>query len=139
MRHAILLILQFIFFCRQLFKQDRNNNSKTHDGNMANALEQLKALTTVVADTGDFESMKNFKPQVKTNQFNNNLPFTPLPPKKLYFAWILGSSVLGCHHEPESDLGCCQHGPVQVHHGQGSRLRESPVRRWTRGTGRSCR
>ena len=33
---------------------------------MANALEKLKALTTVVADTGDFESMKNFKPQDAT-------------------------------------------------------------------------
>ena len=33
---------------------------------MANALEQLKQYTKVVADTGDFESMKEFKPQDAT-------------------------------------------------------------------------
>ena len=30
------------------------------------SLEQLKSMTTVVADTGDFESMKKFKPQDAT-------------------------------------------------------------------------
>jgi transaldolase len=30
------------------------------------SLEQLKSLTTVVADTGDFESMKKFQPQDAT-------------------------------------------------------------------------
>ncbi len=29
------------------------------------SLESLKNLTTVVADTGDFEAMKRFKPQVR--------------------------------------------------------------------------
>jgi transaldolase len=33
---------------------------------MANALEQLKKYTVVVADTGDFESMKKYKPQDST-------------------------------------------------------------------------
>jgi len=33
---------------------------------MTNALEQLKKYTTVVADTGDFESMKKYKPQDST-------------------------------------------------------------------------
>ena len=33
---------------------------------MANQLDRLKALTTVVADTGDFESMKAFTPQDAT-------------------------------------------------------------------------
>jgi len=33
---------------------------------MPNQLDQLKTLTTVVADTGDFESMKAFKPQDAT-------------------------------------------------------------------------
>ncbi len=33
---------------------------------MMNSLEQLKQYTTVVADTGDFESMKKFKPQDAT-------------------------------------------------------------------------
>lgn len=31
-----------------------------------NQLDQLKKLTTVVADTGDFEAMKEFKPQDAT-------------------------------------------------------------------------
>ena len=30
------------------------------------SLEKLKALTTVVADTGDFEAMKKFQPQDAT-------------------------------------------------------------------------
>lgn len=33
---------------------------------MANLLDQLKTLTTVVADTGDFETMKAFRPQDAT-------------------------------------------------------------------------
>ncbi len=33
---------------------------------MANALEQLKQMTVVVADTGDFESIKQFKPRDST-------------------------------------------------------------------------
>jgi len=33
---------------------------------MANFLEQLKSMTVVVADTGDFESMKRFKPRDST-------------------------------------------------------------------------
>jgi transaldolase len=33
---------------------------------MANFLEQLKGMTVVVADTGDFESMKRFKPRDST-------------------------------------------------------------------------
>jgi transaldolase len=33
---------------------------------MANLLEQLKTMTKVVADTGDFESIKKFKPQDST-------------------------------------------------------------------------
>ena len=31
-------------------------------GTTLNQLEQLKKLTKVVADTGDFESIKDFKP-----------------------------------------------------------------------------
>ncbi len=33
---------------------------------MSNTLESLKKLTTVVADTGDFESIKEFTPQDAT-------------------------------------------------------------------------
>ena len=33
---------------------------------MANLLDQLKTMTKVVADTGDFESIKEFKPQDST-------------------------------------------------------------------------
>ena len=32
----------------------------------SNQLDQLKRFTTVVADTGDFEAMKRFKPQDAT-------------------------------------------------------------------------
>src|SRR5260370_19943613 len=35
-------------------------------GTTLNQLEQLKKLTKVVADTGDFESIKDFKPQDAT-------------------------------------------------------------------------
>jgi transaldolase len=41
---------------------------------MANSLEQLKKYTTVVADTGDFESMRKYKPQDSTT--NPSLLFT---------------------------------------------------------------
>jgi len=41
---------------------------------MANALEQLKKYTVVVADTGDFESMKKYKPQDSTT--NPSLIYT---------------------------------------------------------------
>jgi transaldolase len=41
---------------------------------MANALEQLKKYTVVVADTGDFESMKKYKPQDSTT--NPSLLYT---------------------------------------------------------------
>jgi transaldolase len=34
----------------------------TKKSKMANSLEQLKAFTTIVADTGDFEAMKQYKP-----------------------------------------------------------------------------
>ena len=33
---------------------------------MASSLESLKQLTTVVADTGDFEAMRKFQPQDAT-------------------------------------------------------------------------
>jgi len=41
---------------------------------MSNALEQLKKYTVVVADTGDFESMKKYKPQDSTT--NPSLLYT---------------------------------------------------------------
>jgi len=41
---------------------------------MANSLEKLKKLTTIVADTGDFDSMKKFLPQDSTT--NPSLIFT---------------------------------------------------------------
>jgi len=41
---------------------------------MATSLDQLKKYTTVVADTGDFESMKKYKPQDSTT--NPSLIFT---------------------------------------------------------------
>lgn len=36
-----------------------------------NQLEQIKKFTTVVADTADFESIREFKPQDATTQKEN--------------------------------------------------------------------
>ena len=44
-----------------------------------NTLEQLKKLTTVVADTGDFESMKAFKPQDATTNPSLILKASQIP------------------------------------------------------------
>jgi len=41
------------------FKPDRFNNERN---NMSNKLEQLKAYSDVVADTGDIEAIKRYKP-----------------------------------------------------------------------------
>ncbi|KAF2901027.1 hypothetical protein ILUMI_05167 [Ignelater luminosus] len=49
---------------------------------MANSLEQLKAFTTVVADTGDFEAMKNYKPTDATTNPSLILAAANLPQYK---------------------------------------------------------
>ncbi|CAG9827840.1 unnamed protein product [Diabrotica balteata] len=49
---------------------------------MSNTLEQLKALTTVVADTGDFEAMKAFKPTDATTNPSLILAAAALPQYK---------------------------------------------------------
>ncbi len=47
---------------------------------MANFLEQLKTFTVVVADTGDFESMKKFKPRDSTTNPSLIAAAAALPP-----------------------------------------------------------
>jgi len=49
---------------------------------MSNSLEQLKALTTVVADTGDFEAMKNYRPTDATTNPSLILAAANLPQYK---------------------------------------------------------
>ena len=51
----------FHFWSKFHFRIEENNN---FDG--MSSLDKLKAMTTVVADTGDFEAMKSFKPQDAT-------------------------------------------------------------------------
>lgn len=54
-KHALLKVQQRL----------RNNNNNISD-NMSSSLAKLKSITTVVADTGDFEAMKKFQPQDAT-------------------------------------------------------------------------
>jgi len=49
---------------------------------MPNSLEQLKAVTTVVADTGDFEAMKKYKPTDATTNPSLILAASALPQYK---------------------------------------------------------
>jgi transaldolase len=58
---------------------------KTSTATSANQLEQLKKLTKVVADTGDFESIREFKPQDATT--NPSLIFSAT--QKQEYAYIL--------------------------------------------------
>jgi len=66
---------------------------------MANSLEQLKALTTVVADTGDFEAMKNYKPTDATTNPSlilaaANLPqYKPLVQQAIHYGNKVGGTV----------------------------------------------
>jgi len=66
---------------------------------MANSLEQLKSFTTVVADTGDFEAMKAYKPTDATTNPSlilqaANLPqYKPLIQKAVHYGNKVGGSV----------------------------------------------
>ena len=46
---------------------------------MSSTLEQLRAMTVVVADTGDFQSMKEFKPTDATTNPSLILAASKLP------------------------------------------------------------
>ena len=46
---------------------------------MADKLTQLKALTTVVADTGDIEAIKRYQPIDATTNLSVNLIWKPSP------------------------------------------------------------
>jgi len=67
---------------------------------MSNTLEQLKSVTTVVADTGDFEAMKAFKPTDATTNPSlilaaSSLPqYKPLIEKAIQYGNKLGGDLL---------------------------------------------
>ncbi|KAK9891591.1 hypothetical protein WA026_015551 [Henosepilachna vigintioctopunctata] len=64
-----------------------------------NSLEQLKSLTTVVADTGDFEAMRQFKPTDATTNPSlmlaaaNIAQYKPLIEKAVHYGRKVGNSV----------------------------------------------
>jgi transaldolase len=66
---------------------------------MSSSLEQLKALTTVVADTGDFEAMKNYKPTDATTNpslilaASNLAQYKPLVQKAVQYGSKIGQTV----------------------------------------------
>ncbi|XP_044747883.1 probable transaldolase [Coccinella septempunctata] len=64
-----------------------------------NSLEKLKTLTTVVADTGDFEAMKKFKPTDATTNPSlmlaaaNIAHYKPLIQKAVHYGLKVGSNI----------------------------------------------
>src|SRR5436305_15113478 len=78
-----------------------------------NQLEQIKKFTEVVADTADFESMKEFKPQDATT--NPSLVYAAT--QKDHFSYLLDEvlkvrlkSCMGGHEQIED---ICEHPRVQ--------------------------
>lgn len=82
---------------------------------MANSLEQLKSFTTVVADTGDFEAMKSYKPTDATTNPSlilaaANLPqYKPLIQKAVHYGNKVGATA---HEKVEAamDMLCVLFG-----------------------------
>ncbi len=68
---------------------------------MSNSLEQLKALTTVVADTGDFNTMRDYQPRDATT--NPTLIVKAI--QKPAYATLL-SEVVAAHRDDPVDLVC---------------------------------
>ncbi len=60
--------LKRLFNRETLLSSDCSSKADDDNNNKMSSLESLKKLTTVVADTGDFEAMKRFKPQVSCNK-----------------------------------------------------------------------
>lgn len=66
---------------------------------ISNSLEQLKTFTTVVADTGDFEAMKKYKPTDATTnpslilQAANLSQYKPLIEKAVHYGNKVGGSI----------------------------------------------
>lgn len=64
-----------------------------------NSLEKLKTMTTVVADTGDFEAMKKFKPTDATTNPSlmlaaSNIPqYKPLIQKAVHYGLKIGNNI----------------------------------------------
>ncbi|XP_011313969.1 transaldolase [Fopius arisanus] len=82
---------------------------------MANSLEQLKSLTTVVADTGDFQAMEQFKPTDATTNPSlilaaaNQKKYAHLLDKAVHYGKKAGST-LGEQVEAAMNMTCVLFG-----------------------------
>jgi transaldolase len=81
---------------------------------MTSKLEQLKAMTDVVADTGDIEAMRRFKPMDATTNPSLLLKAAALP----HYAQLLDQAKTWAHAQGGSDAqqlaNCCDHFAVDV-------------------------
>jgi transaldolase len=81
---------------------------------MTNKLEQLKAMTNVVADTGDIEAMKSFKPMDATTNPSLLLKAAALP----HYAELLDGATAWAGSQGGSDAeqlaNCCDRFAVDV-------------------------
>lgn len=81
---------------------------------MSSKLEQLKAMTDVVADTGDIEAMRRFKPMDATTNPSLLLKAAALP----HYAELLDQAKAWAHHQGGSDAeqlaNCCDRFAVDV-------------------------
>jgi len=65
---------------------------------MVTQLDQLKALTSVVADTGDFASIRQYAPQDATTNPSLILKAASMPE----YAWLLDKAIAESRHESET-------------------------------------
>ena len=81
---------------------------------MSSKLEQLKAMTDVVADTGDIEAMRRFKPMDATTNPSLLLKAAALP----HYAELLDQAKAWAHRQGGSDAeqlaNCCDRFAVDV-------------------------
>ena len=81
---------------------------------MSSKLEQLKSMTDVVADTGDFEAMKRFKPMDATTNPSLLLKAAALP----HYGELLDNAkawaVTQCGSDAEQLANCCDRFAVDV-------------------------
>ncbi|PRP83711.1 hypothetical protein PROFUN_03866 [Planoprotostelium fungivorum] len=75
---------------RSVFSAIQQQNTRKPQDNMSNTLEQFKQLTTVVADTGDFNEFKEYKPQDATTNPSLLLSASALPAYKNLFDDAIG-------------------------------------------------
>src|SRR4030095_7174644 len=81
-------------------------------------LDQLKKITRVVADTGDFESMREFKPQDATT-YPSLILQAACEPRA--FRGMAQFKAAGRHDESVAHPAGCVEAAVRVHSRQGSR------------------